>query len=200
MQGVVGLELKEGPKPGPVSAEAGPGPAPEADDEALFLHTSGTTSRPKGVPLTQANLSASLGNIIATYSLSPSDSSYLVMPLFHVHGLMAALLAQLSAGGTTILPKAGRFSASVFWDEVEKHQATWYTAVPTMHQILLSRHKTQPRDSYPRLRFIRSCSASLAKVLYTTARSAAAAFHERPTTRRDKGHRCACDCRGTPVA
>lgn len=62
---------------------------PEKEDVALFLHTSGTTSRPKGVPLNQGNLAASLANIAATYELSPQDRSYLVMPLFHVHGLMA---------------------------------------------------------------------------------------------------------------
>ena len=62
---------------------------PKADDVALFLHTSGTTSRPKGVPLNQGNLAASLANIALTYELSPKDRSLLVMPLFHVHGLMA---------------------------------------------------------------------------------------------------------------
>ncbi len=62
---------------------------PGIDDVALLLHTSGTTSRPKAVPLTHGNLSASLTNIIATYQLQPSDRSLLVMPLFHVHGLMA---------------------------------------------------------------------------------------------------------------
>eukprot|EP00850_Spirogloea_muscicola_P000229 SM000001S04631 [mRNA] locus=s1:1303987:1308811:- [translate_table: standard] len=139
---------------------AGPLPSPEAD--ALFLHTSGTTSRPKGVPLTQANLAASVANIIRTYDLSPEDRSYVVMPLFHVHGLMAALLASLAAGGSIALPAAGRFSAGAFWADVRALGVTWYTAVPTMHQILLSRHKSQPEAEYPSLRFIRSCSSSLA--------------------------------------
>lgn len=62
---------------------------PSKEDVALFLHTSGTTSRPKGVPLNQGNLAASLENIALTYELTPEDRSYLVMPLFHVHGLMA---------------------------------------------------------------------------------------------------------------
>lgn len=65
------------------------GDPPRCDDVALFLHTSGTTSRPKGVPLTHANLAASLVNIVETYELTPNDRSLLVMPLFHVHGLMA---------------------------------------------------------------------------------------------------------------
>ncbi|CAI5984819.1 unnamed protein product [Closterium sp. NIES-65] len=163
----------------------GPGPTPDPADVALFLHTSGTTSRPKGVPLTHANLAASIGNIIDTYDLTSADRSYLVMPLFHVHGLMAALLASLSSGGSVVLPASGRFSASTFWDEVVQSGATWYTAVPTMHQILLSRHRshgpptlsgksqgesqgeslgesTASVTAYPPLRFIRSCSASLA--------------------------------------
>ncbi|CAI5484894.1 unnamed protein product [Closterium sp. Yama58-4] len=163
----------------------GPGPTPDPADVALFLHTSGTTSRPKGVPLTHGNLAASIGNIIDTYDLTSADRSYLVMPLFHVHGLMAALLASLSSGGSVVLPASGRFSASTFWDEVVQSGATWYTAVPTMHQILLSRHRSHgpptlsgkpqekpqvesqgesaaPVAAYPPLRFIRSCSASLA--------------------------------------
>ncbi|CAK9238286.1 unnamed protein product [Sphagnum jensenii] len=131
-------------------------------DEALFLHTSGTTSRPKGVPLTQANLASSIQHIKAWYELSPSDRTLIVMPLFHVHGLMAALLSTLAAGGTAVLPAAGRFSASSFWKDIKTNSVTWYTAVPTIHQILLKVHKSHPEAEYPKLRFIRSCSSSLA--------------------------------------
>ncbi|KAH7293239.1 hypothetical protein KP509_28G017300 [Ceratopteris richardii] len=134
----------------------------EVDDEALFLHTSGTTSRPKGVPLTQLNLSASIQHIIPAYELGPNDRTVIILPLFHVHGLMAGLLSSLVAGGTVVLPSAGRFSATSFWDDMRAHCATWYTAVPTVHQILLEKHKAKPESSYPNLRFIRSCSASLA--------------------------------------
>jgi acyl-CoA synthetase (AMP-forming)/AMP-acid ligase II len=102
---------------------------------ALFLHTSGTTSKPKGVPLTHANIAASLANIAATYELTSHDVSYMVMPLFHVHGLMAGTFAPLAAGGAVVLPVAGRFSASVFWRDCVEHGATFYTAVPTMHQV-----------------------------------------------------------------
>uniref|UniRef100_A0A7S0UUS4 2-hydroxyacyl-CoA lyase n=1 Tax=Polytomella parva TaxID=51329 RepID=A0A7S0UUS4_9CHLO len=139
-------------------------PRPQPSDVALFLHTSGTTSRPKGVPLTHANLVASLSNIVATYQLSPTDRSYLVMPLFHVHGLMAGLLAPLAGGGAAILPKEGRFSAAVFWADAAAYAATFYTAVPTIHQILLARaSKDYPASAPPPpLRFIRSCSSSLA--------------------------------------
>eukprot|EP00271_Cylindrocystis_brebissonii_P014451 TRINITY_DN357_c0_g1_i1.p1 TRINITY_DN357_c0_g1~~TRINITY_DN357_c0_g1_i1.p1 ORF type:complete len:1129 (-),score=242.08 TRINITY_DN357_c0_g1_i1:382-3768(-) len=141
------------------------GPQPTGEETALFLHTSGTTSRPKGVPLTHANLATSIGNISATYALGPEDKTLIVMPLFHVHGLMAALLSTLATGGTVLLPAGGRFSASTFWLDMRTGGATWYTAVPTIHQILLARHKDgrdRPPEGYPSLRFIRSCSASLA--------------------------------------
>ncbi|GAQ80212.1 hypothetical protein KFL_000490025 [Klebsormidium nitens] len=140
------------------------GPLPEEDDEALFLHTSGTTSRPKGVPLSHLNLATSIRNIIKTYELTSEDRTLIVMPLFHVHGLMASLLATLSSGGTVVLPAGGRFSASTFWEDALAHQITWYTAVPTIHQILLAKQKTAPvpPEKRPTLRFIRSCSSSLA--------------------------------------
>eukprot|EP00898_Chlorokybus_atmophyticus_P007872 jgi/Chlat1/8086/Chrsp75S07584 len=136
---------------------------PSEDDEALFLHTSGTTSKPKGVPLSQKNLSISIKNIVATYELSPADRNLLVMPLFHVHGLMAALLATLASGGAVIIPSKGAFSASSFWTYIEQYSCTWYTAVPTIHHILLSRAKQDFPDGKhpPKLRFIRSCSAAL---------------------------------------
>ncbi|KAK9828489.1 hypothetical protein WJX72_000277 [[Myrmecia] bisecta] len=136
---------------------------PHSADVALFLHTSGTTSRPKGVPLSHGNLVASLQNIVATYELTPADRSMLVMPLFHVHGLMAGLLAPFAAGSAVILPAEGRFAATTFWRDAVDYKATFYTAVPTMHQILLQRAAADyPRASPPPLRFIRSCSSSLA--------------------------------------
>ncbi|KAJ4712100.1 CoA ligase [Melia azedarach] len=133
-----------------------------SSDVALFLHTSGTTSRPKGVPLTQLNLASSVLNITSVYKITESDSTVIVLPLFHVHGLVAALLSSLAAGGTVTLPAAGRFSASTFWSDMVTYNATWYTAVPTIHQIILDRHENKPERTYPNLRFIRSCSASLA--------------------------------------
>ena len=107
---------------------------PNSDDIALFLHTSGTTSRPKGVPLTHNNLISSLKNIINTYALDESDTSLIVMPLFHVHGLIGAALSSLQSGGTIVIPP--RFSASTFWKHQKDTQSTWYSAVPTIHQIL----------------------------------------------------------------
>lgn len=136
---------------------------PLPSDEALFLHTSGTTSRPKGVPLTHANLMASIENIIATYQFTPDDVSLLVMPLFHVHGLMAGLLSPLCGGASVVIPAGGRFSAATFWTDAVDNKVTFYTAVPTIHQILVSRsEKDYPKSNPPPLRFIRSCSSSLA--------------------------------------
>ncbi|RPA75282.1 acetyl-CoA synthetase-like protein [Ascobolus immersus RN42] len=130
-------------------------------DIALVLHTSGTTGRPKAVPLTHANLTRTMTNIVNTYKLSPQDRTYLVMPLFHVHGLLAAFLAPLYSGGTVIIP--ARFSASHFWNDFIKHKANWYTAVPSMHQILL-RSPLPPQ--IPPIRFIRSCSSPLAPAVF----------------------------------
>lgn len=136
---------------------------PKPQDRALFLHTSGTTSRPKGVPLTHHNLVTSIMNIAKTYEFTQSDTTLLVMPLFHVHGLMAATLTTLATGGCVAIPHNGKFSASTFWPSIQQVAATWYTAVPTIHQILLRRaQEDYPKDSPPKLRFIRSCSASLA--------------------------------------
>jgi acyl-CoA synthetase (AMP-forming)/AMP-acid ligase II len=133
--------------------------APAGGDTALVLHTSGSTGRPKRVPLTQANLAASIGNIIDTYQLTPDDVSLCVMPLFHVHGLMASLMAPLAAGGTVVVP--GRFNPLGFWRIVREHGVTWYSAVPTMHQLLLARAGSGDGFDRGNLRFIRSCSASL---------------------------------------
>ncbi|KEY72128.1 hypothetical protein S7711_00140 [Stachybotrys chartarum IBT 7711] len=126
------------------------------DDIALILHTSGTTSRPKAVPLTHRNLVQTMRNIERTYQLTSKDRTMLVMPLFHVHGLLCALLTPLLTGGSMIVPI--KFSASDFWDSFVKHQANWYTAVPTIHQILLKNPAPNP---LPKIRFIRSCSSPL---------------------------------------
>ncbi|HUT41231.1 MAG TPA: AMP-binding protein [Gammaproteobacteria bacterium] len=133
--------------------------APGPDSIALLLQTSGTTGKPKWVPLTHANLLASISNITTTYKLSPDDSTLLVMPLFHVHGLVAALLATLYSGGRVIL--APRFSASHFVEWTLAERPTWYTAVPSIHQILLGQPELQniPKGQF---RFIRSCSSFLA--------------------------------------
>lgn len=142
------------------SAACGLADTARPDDIALFLHTSGTTSRPKGVPLTHANLMASLGNIARHYQMSPDDTGLVVMPLFHVHGLIGATLAPLSVGGTLVIPS--RFSAGSFWPAVKAHRVNWYSAVPTIHQVLLSRADADSAPTESGFRFIRSCSSALA--------------------------------------
>lgn len=142
------LKLKDPPKP---------------SDVALLLHTSGTTSRPKGVPLTHSNICASISNIRKTYEFSPEDRSLLVMPLFHVHGLMCGLLTQMASRSQVVIPWGGSFSAHMFWQDARHFRITWYTAVPTIHQVLLLRaDKDYPARDPPPLRLIRSSSSSLA--------------------------------------
>jgi acyl-CoA synthetase (AMP-forming)/AMP-acid ligase II len=135
---------------------------PTPDDVALVLHTSGSTGRPKRVPLSHANLAVSAGNVARGYTLGPDDVTMCVMPLFHVHGLVASMLATLISGGTVVVP--ARFNPLSFWRVARDHGVTWYSAVPTLHQLLLAR-AADPSSRKPagteRLRFIRSCSASL---------------------------------------
>ncbi|SLN54086.1 acyl--CoA ligase [Roseisalinus antarcticus] len=142
--------------------EAAPAPdgTPEAGDTALILHTSGTTSRPKIVPLLQSNLAASALNIRAALALSRDDRCLNVMPLFHIHGLIAAVSASLAAGASVWC--APGFDALRFFGWMKEARPSWYTAVPTMHQAILSR---APRNADviadTPLRFLRSSSASL---------------------------------------
>src|SRR6202035_4513049 len=110
---------------------------PQIDDVALILHTSGSTGRPKRVPLAHANLSVSAENVARSYALGPDDVSLCVMPLFHVHGLVASTLATLATGGTVVVP--GRFRPLSFWRVARDHGVTWYSAVPALHQLLLAR-------------------------------------------------------------
>ena len=132
----------------------------QADDVALVLHTSGTTSRPKIVPLTQRNVCASAEHIAHSTAFSASDRGLNVMPLFHIHGLIAGILAPLSQGGE-VHCTAG-FNALKFFAQMEDVKPTWYTAVPTMHQAILSRAANNRAviQKVP-LRFIRSSSSSL---------------------------------------
>lgn len=133
---------------------------PEGQDVALLLHTSGTTSRPKLVPLTHANLCASSTAIAATLELSPADRCLGVMPMFHIHGIVAALLASLRAGGSLVATPGFDPWRAVDW--LRQSGATWYTAVPTIHQSLLGALGDRPaREQGIALRFARSSSAAL---------------------------------------
>lgn len=144
------------PAIGPPVTDEPPGP----EEIALLLHTSGTTSRPKLVPLTRSNLLCSAGNLAESLCLSPADRCLNVMPLFHIHGIVASLLASLSAGGSVVC--AAGFTASDFFSWLNELHPTWYTAVPTIHQAVLKKAHDDPGAlGSHALRFIRSCSASL---------------------------------------
>jgi acyl-CoA synthetase (AMP-forming)/AMP-acid ligase II len=131
-----------------------------ADDVALILHTSGTTSRPKIVPLAQSNICASARHIGATLELKSHDRCLNIMPLFHIHGLIAAVLSSLAAGGQTVCTPG--FNALKFFAWLDEVEPSWYTAVPTMHQAILTRAERNKESlAKSKLRFIRSSSASL---------------------------------------
>ncbi len=141
----------------PDIGDSGAAPVADAEDIALVLHTSGSTGRPKRVPLRHRNLAASTVNIAQTYALGPADVSLCLMPLFHVHGLMASTMATFLTGGTVVVP--AKFNALTFWRMVRDYGVTWYSAVPTMHQLILTRKAGNEGN---KLRFVRSCSAALA--------------------------------------
>ncbi len=132
----------------------------QPDDVALILHTSGTTSRPKIVPLSQRNVSVSAGNIAQSLQFTDKDRGLNIMPLFHIHGLIAGTLAPLSQGGYLFCSPG--FNALKFFSWMEECKPNWYTAVPTMHQTILTRagQNKATIEKYP-LRFIRSSSSSL---------------------------------------
>jgi acyl-CoA synthetase (AMP-forming)/AMP-acid ligase II/acyl carrier protein len=131
------------------------------EDTALILHTSGTTSRPKIVPLSQRNLCCSAFNVAASLALGPGDRCLNVMPLFHIHGIVAALLASLAAGASVACTPG--FSEESFLGWLKEIQPTWYTAVPTIHQAVLSRAGQAHDAAFSHgLRLIRSSSAALA--------------------------------------
>lgn len=133
---------------------------PDQDDIALILHTSGTTSRPKIVPLLQSNVTASARNIAVSLNLTSSDRCLNVMPLFHIHGLIAAVASSLSVGASICCTSG--FNAMTFFASMAEAKPTWYTAVPTMHQAILSRAgRNEDTIKANPLRFLRSSSASL---------------------------------------
>ena len=143
----------------PAGTLAHPGPA-QAGDTALVLHTSGTTSRPKIVPLSQTNVTASAIHIAGGLALGPDDVCLNVMPLFHIHGLIAATLSSLAAGASVCCTPG--FNAFKFFPTFAALRPSWYTAVPTMHQAILGlAGRNAAVIASGRLRFIRSSSASL---------------------------------------
>jgi len=145
--------------PGESAPATNGGPA-GPDDVALVLHTSGTTSRPKIVPLKQSNVCASARNIRQSLAFTAEDRGLNIMPLFHIHGLIAGILAPLSAGGQVSC--APGYSVSKFFGWMQEVEPTWYTGVPTMHQDILAKAKeNEAVVKANKLRLIRSCSSSL---------------------------------------
>jgi oxalate---CoA ligase len=144
----------------PLTGKPGNGGFATPGDIALVLHTSGTTARPKIVPLSQANIMTSARHIGTTLALTPDDLCLNIMPLFHIHGLIAAVLSSIAAGGAVACSPG--LNAFHFYGWLKELRPTWFTAVPTMHQTLLElapRYKSAIAAA--RLRFIRSSSASL---------------------------------------
>jgi oxalate---CoA ligase len=137
------------------------------DDAALVLHTSGTTSRPKQVPLLQRNLVASARGLAEFYGLGDADVAFCAMPLFHVHGLVASVLATFASGGTVVVP--ARFTPRRFWRYAREHAVTWVSAGPTLHAMILDKQEEQPPES---LRFVRSCSSALSAALFARCEEA----------------------------
>ena len=132
----------------------------QPEDISMVLHTSGTTSRPKIVPLSQRNLCASATHIAHTLRFTAADRGLNIMPLFHIHGLIAGVLAPLAAGSQVFCTPG--FNALKFFGWMDEARPTWYTAVPTMHQAILTR-AAKNREVIRRhpLRFIRSSSSSM---------------------------------------
>ena len=167
------------PQHGDASAPAAPsatqpataGGYAHSDDTSMVLHTSGTTSRPKIVPLSQRNLCASAVNIRDTLQFTSNDCGLNIMPLFHIHGLIAGVLAPLAAGSQVFCTPG--FNALKFFGWMDEARPTWYTAVPTMHQAIVSR---APRSAdviarHP-LRFMRSSSSSMPPQVITELEAA----------------------------
>ena len=154
--GAFTLQAREGAGTTPA---AHPGYA-QPDDVSMVLHTSGTTSRPKIVPLSQRNLCASATSIRETLRFTPSDCGLNIMPLFHIHGLIAGVLAPLAAGSQVFCTPG--FNALKFFGWMDDAEPTWYTAVPTMHQAILGRaSKNAEVIARHPLRFLRSSSSSM---------------------------------------
>jgi oxalate---CoA ligase len=149
------------PRDGAAAGAATPHPGyAQPADVSMLLHTSGTTSRPKIVPLSQANLCASAVHIRDTLRFTGADCGLNIMPLFHIHGLIAGVLAPLAAGSQVFCTPG--FNALKFFGWMDEAKPTWYTAVPTMHQAIVGRASKNPEviARHP-LRFMRSSSSSM---------------------------------------
>jgi acyl-CoA synthetase (AMP-forming)/AMP-acid ligase II/thioesterase domain-containing protein/acyl carrier protein len=167
-RGLPVLEARPVPGAGAGTLELRPaapcGAPPEArqqpDDPALLLHTSGTLARPKLVPLTQAQVLASAANVRTSLGLGPGDRCLSFMSMFHLTGLLTAVLASLSAGGSVVV--VPEFSRREFAGWLEAFRPTWTTAVPAVYQALAEEAASGPGGAPPHaLRFLRSSAAPM---------------------------------------
>jgi acyl-CoA synthetase (AMP-forming)/AMP-acid ligase II len=149
-----------------VSSEASPPPVNLDNGVALYLHTSGTTGKPKAVPLRHSNLIRGAKNVAETYNLNSKDRTYLLQVLFHIHGIVAALLAPLTTRGSIVIPAEGKLNASCAWADFNKHACSWVTGTPSILQTLLA----APADPLPEVRFMRSCSSPLLPTVFNALR------------------------------
>lgn len=148
------------------SSDAPTPPPDQQNGVALYLHTSGTTGKPKAVPLRHSNLIRGAKNVAGTYDSTPKDRTYLLQVLFHIHGIVAALLAPLTNGGSIVIPAEGKLNASCAWADFNKHACTWVTGTPSIRQTLLA----APADPLPEIRFMRSCSSPLLPTVFKALR------------------------------
>ena len=171
--GIRGLDLAGPHTAASRASGSGNAPAPDPDAVALMLHTSGTTSRPKGVPIRQRNLVASVRDDRRPPTDSrPDDAGHCVMPLFHVHGLVG-VDARAAVRRRRRRWCRARFSASAFWAAPRPTASTWFFGRATIHQSCLARAgATTPRPGSG-CRFVRSCCAALPPPLLA---------HSRPTS------------------
>jgi len=131
-----------------------------SEDVAIVLQTSGTTSQPKTMPLKHRNIVAVANSFINSLELTENDVCLNVMPMFHYHGLIVAMLSSVLSGGTTVC--IGYYDRDAFASWLEIHRPTWYTAVSGIHQDILSLPAAWERvNQRSRLRFIRSSSNAL---------------------------------------
>jgi len=140
-------------------------PRTEPDELALMIYTGGTTGRPKGVMLDHANLVATAAMIVDWFEMTAADRCLLVLPLFHVNGIMVSVVSPLAAGGSTVI--APRFDPKTFWDLVEQARPTFFSAVPTIYVMLTG----LPAE-------VRPDTASLRCAVCGAAPMPAAAIHE----------------------
>jgi acyl-CoA synthetase (AMP-forming)/AMP-acid ligase II len=144
------------------TSDLGPPQANQENGVALYLHTSGTTGKPKAVPLRHSNLIRGAKNVAETYDLTSQDRTYLLQVLFHIHGIVAAFLAPLTTGGSIVIPVEGKLNASCAWADFNEQGCSWVTGTPSILQTLLA----APAYPLPDIRFMRSCSSPLLPTVF----------------------------------